>query len=86
VALILSNLPYGSSIGWSSTSAAWAAYMTLSLYASGQRIRENLASHGDVDRMANHLVAVVFSALIVVQLANALLWHQFTPMLAALTM
>lgn len=63
------------SIGWSSTSAAWAAYMTLSLYASRRRIRENLASHGDVDRMANHLVAVVFSALIVVRSGGRVAIH-----------
>jgi hypothetical protein len=86
LALILSNLPWGGPIGWASTSAAWAVYMVMSLYVSRQRIRENLASHGDVDRTANHLVAALFSALIVAQLANALLWHEFTPLLAALTM
>jgi hypothetical protein len=86
LALIVSNLPWGAPIGWSLTGVAWSAHMVLSLYASRRRIRENLASHGDVDRVANHLVAASFSALIVVQVANALLWHQFTPLLAALTM
>ena len=86
LALILSNLSWGESAGWTLGSTAWAAYMMLSLYSSRRRIQENLTSHGDVDRVANHVVAGMFSALIVVQVANALLWHQFTPLLAALTM
>lgn len=49
LALILSNLPWGGPIGWASTSPAWAVYMVMSLYVSRQRIRENLASHGDVE-------------------------------------
>ena len=71
-------------LAWAATSASWAVFMPLSLYSSRRRIRESLISHGDVDRIANRLVFAVFAALVVVQLANAVVWQQFTPLLAAL--
>lgn len=37
------------------SSSLWAAFMLYSLRSSQPRIRMNLASHGDVDRIANDL-------------------------------
>jgi hypothetical protein len=72
-------------LAWAATSAAWALFMPFSLYSSGRRIRESLKSHGDVDRLANRLVFLMFATLVVLQVANALVWQQFTPLLAALS-
>ena len=72
-------------LAWAASSAAWALFMPISLYSSAKRIRESLMSHGDVDRVANRLVFVVFASLVAVQVANVIVWQQFTPLLAALS-
>ncbi|MCP5057015.1 MAG: hypothetical protein GY937_09860 [bacterium] len=58
--------------------------MPWSLYSSHRRVQENQLKHGDIDRISNGLVFTIFSVLILAQIANAVLWHEFTPVLAAL--
>jgi hypothetical protein len=71
---------------WSLLSGLWSAYMAGSLWMSRKRIQSNLDSHGDVDRIANRLTASGFVAVIVLQLLNTIVWHEFSPFLAAVTM
>ena len=82
--VLLEVFPQATSIAWMTASTLWALFMPWSLYSSHRRIRDDLRKHADIDRFPNHLVFVVFSALIVAQIANALLWRQFAPLLAAL--
>jgi len=84
LALLLLHTISDRPLTWAIMSAAWALFMTYSLYSSRRRIRQNADEHGDVDRTANLLVAVLFIALIVLQIANAVLWLTFAPFLAAL--
>jgi hypothetical protein len=69
---------------WQILSVGWAAYMCFSLYTSRQRIRANLADHGDVDRIANRLTAACFLSLIALQLANLVVLQAMWPFLGAL--
>jgi hypothetical protein len=84
LALLLLNSVGDNQLAWAASSAAWALFMTFSLYSSRLRIRKNSDSHGDVDRIANLLVACLFVALILLQAVNAVVWQQFAPFLAAL--
>ena len=69
---------------WAVLSVSWAVYMCASLWASHRRIVESSDAEGDVDTVANRITAALFWALIVVQIANALLWQELAPFLAAL--
>jgi len=65
-------------------SALWALFMPWSLYSSHRRVQENRLKHGDIDRISNGLVFAIFSLLVLAQIANVVLWREFTPILAAL--
>lgn len=84
--LLLLNTTSDEGLAWTTTGAIWVLYMVYSLASSHQRIRRNLESHDDVDRVANRLVTGLFVILMVLQVANALLWQAFAPLLAALTL
>ena len=71
---------------WLICSALWALFMCGSLWFSHTRIEDNRISHGDVDRVANRLTASLFILLILLQVANAVLWQAFAPFLAAITL
>ncbi len=82
--VLLAVFPQSASTAWMTASALWALFMLWSLYSSRHRIRDDLQKHTDIDRFSNRFVFVVFSALIVAQIANVLVWQQFAPLLAAL--
>jgi len=71
---------------WALASMSWALYMVYSLYASRQKIKENLEHHSDIDKTANHIVFVLFSSLVVLQFLNVVYWRDFAPFLAALVL
>lgn len=83
--VLLSSLSDVSRV-WAVVSGLWAVYMVYSLYSSRQRIKENLAQHSDIDKTANHIVFILFSSLIVLQILNVIIWREFAPLLAALVL
>ena len=83
LALLLLSSIGDTDLTWAVASTAWGLYMVFSLYTSRRRIQQN-SDHGDVDRTANLLVAGLFIAVIMLQVANAVVWRQFAPFLAAL--
>ena len=54
------------------------------MWVSHRRIQNNLDLHDDVDKIANRLTTMMFFSLIILQIANAAVWHQFPPFLAAI--
>ena len=82
--LILVNSRLDTQTIWALISSLWALFMCISLYISYSRIKENQQPGSDGDRTVNRIVAVVFVALITIQFVNALVWREFTPVLAAL--
>lgn len=82
--LLLLNTTGDEGLAWTAAGAIWVLYTVYSLASSRRRIRRNLESHDDVDRVANRLVTGLFVILMVLQVANALLWQAFAPLLAAL--
>lgn len=82
--LLVQGFPEESSIPCAMASGLWALFMPWSLYSSHRRVRENRLKHGDIDRVSNGLVFSIFSLLIAAQIANVILWREFTPVLAAL--
>ncbi len=83
--LLLYFFPDTPSTAWIIVSSLWSIFMLWSLYHSHNRIRLNLKTHDDIDQVTNRIVTIIFSTLIVVQIANALLWGEFAPLLAALS-
>ncbi|MEJ2533756.1 MAG: hypothetical protein P8Y92_18440 [Halioglobus sp.] len=86
LALVFYISIHNASNAWAIVSLLWALYMVYSLYKSHQLINENLEHHHDVDKTANHIVFVLFSSLIVLQLFNVFLWREFAPILVALVL
>ena len=84
LALLLINSPIPESIAWTVSSALWAVFMIGSLWFSRKKITSSRESHGDIDHWSNRLIATMFLVLVFVQIANAILWHDFYPFLAAL--
>jgi hypothetical protein len=80
---LLSWLP-DPSYAWAVASALWALFMPYSLFSSHQRINRNLEVHGDVDRIANRLVMMLFLGFIGLQVLNVIYWQHFAPLLGAL--
>ena len=86
LALVLYSSIQSAGHAWATVSVLWSLYMLYSLYTSRQRIGKDLEQHHDIDKTANRIVFVLFSALIVAQLVNALWWREFAPVLAALVL
>ncbi len=82
--LALLSLPIESALVWAIVSGSWAVFMCGSLYSSSRRMRTNRNNHGDVDDVSNRIVFLAFAILIVIQLANVVLWQVFTPVLLGL--
>ena len=55
--LLLISVELSPNTVWVVCSLAWSAYMAVSLLTSRGALRENQASHGDIDRLANRLTA-----------------------------
>lgn len=68
---------------WPTVSVLWALYMVASLIRSSRRIRHDLGAHGDIDVVANRIVAATFVVLVAAQFANAALWQAFGVFLLA---
>ena len=86
LALLILNASNDEALTWLICSTLWSVFMCGSLWFSHTRIEDNRQSHGDVDRIANRLTATLFILLIVVQIANAVVWQAFAPFLAAITL
>ena len=82
--VLLHVFPQSHSTAWTAGSSFWALFMPWSLYSSHRRIQAGLQKHDDIDQFANRLIFIVFCALILVQVGNAVLWKEFAPLLAAL--
>ena len=85
-ALVLYSSMANAGLAWALASGPWALYMLYSLSASRRRIQENTEQHHDIDRTANRIVFTLFLAMIVLQVANVVLWRDFAPLLAALVL
>ena len=84
LALLLLSLEQGEAVTWATMSGIWALFMPGSLWSSRKRIAHNADSHGDVDKVANRVTGALFWVLVLVQVANVLVWREFAPFLAAL--
>jgi len=84
LALLLLSLLDERNVAWPIMSGLWFVYMCFSLWSSHRRISENSDEHGDVDRIANRLIASAFIAFMILQLFNVFLWQTLWPFLAAL--
>lgn len=82
--IMLSILPPPSVVPWITASILWAAFMPYSLYTSHVRVRENRLRHGDVDTVSNRIVFTIFVLFILLQIGNAAVWKNPTPVLAAI--
>jgi hypothetical protein len=82
--VLLHVFPQQNSIAWAAASTCWALFMPWSLYSSHLRIKASLQEHDDIDQFANRLIFVIFCVLVLVQVANAVHWQVFAPLLAAL--
>ena len=82
--LLLYVFPDTPGTAWTGVSIFWSLYMLWSLYSSHRRIKLNSKTHDDIDRFANGIVTTIFLALIVLQVANVILFMAFAPILAAL--
>ncbi|MEM8498891.1 MAG: hypothetical protein AAF542_12765 [Pseudomonadota bacterium] len=85
LSLILFHSLESPGVAWVVTGVIWAAFMAFSLYSSRRQIQIDQDAHGDVDRIANTIVSLIFICLIVLQIANIFMWQEFAPLLAALT-
>lgn len=85
LSLILFHSLKSAGAAWVVTGVIWAAFMAYSLYSSRRQIQIDQDAHGDVDRIANKIVSLIFVSLIVLQIANIFMWQEFAPLLAALT-
>ena len=84
VALLTLAATQNEAVTWSLLSVLWASFSGGSLWVSHRRIQNNLDLHDDVDKIANRLTTMMFFSLIILQIANAAVWHQFPPFLAAI--
>ena len=86
VGLVLVSTHLDEAMCWSICSAVWTICMIISLAASRGTLRKNQDIHGDVDRFANKVTAAMFICMIALQIVNIVLWQQFWPFLAGLTL
>ncbi len=69
---------------WSVLSGVWILFTAGSLWTSHRRFKDNAEVRDGADRLANGIVTTLFYSLIILQLANIVLWQQFSPFLAAI--
>ena len=86
LAVIALSLIENRQTAWTVASAAWASVMVVSLFSSSRRLQVARAEHPDIDEFANRVMFVVFAVLIMVELANAVEWRAFGPVLVGLVM
>ena len=83
LALLALTAMGSSAVAWQGLSGLWCVFMIGSLLLSRRKIRTNLDTHADVDRVANRLTAFVFWMVIVVQVANVVVWQDLPAFLLA---
>ena len=71
---------------WRLMSALWAVFTGVSLWLSHRKIQSNLHEHEDIDKLANQLTTTLFISIVLLQLANIVLWQQSPAFLAAVTL
>ena len=68
---------------WCVLSGLWLVFTGCSLHFSRRRIRRNLDQHDDVDRLANRLTSSLFLSVMLLQVANIVVWQSFPAFLGA---